>query len=182
MPHLFIGLLLLTALLSGCTATRTTLIDARAPLASSQIETAHNAVVVALLDAGFDLKMNDREVRLVTTEYKKFSSVSGWPPFDFYLRVKVHIRQDAGGSYELAVTPTIKEQNRLNANAFTEHAVVIYSEAEQQNDYVVKSGRGHAMLTGQQQFIDLLHAIAQRLGLSDDQFKRQVITAELIGL
>ena len=177
-----LGIAFFIVALSACTSTRSTLIDVRAQLPAGGLDMAYNAVVVTLLNAGFDLKMNDRTIHAVATEYKKFTAVSGWPPFDFYLRVKAHIRQDAGGAYELAITPTIKEQNRLNANAFTEHTLVLYSEAEQRDDYTVKSGRGKAMLIGQQQFLDLLHVIAQSLGLSDEQFRRQVQTIDLVGL
>lgn len=169
-------------LLAGCTATRATLVDVRAPLPPAQIDTAYNTVVTVLLNAGFDLKMNDHTVHAVATEYRKYTDVSGWPPFDFYLRVKAHIRQDHGGTYELAITPTIKEQNRLNANAFTEHALVLYSETEQRDEYIVTSGRGKAMLLGQQQFLALLQTIAQRLSLTDEQLQRQIKTVDLVGL
>jgi hypothetical protein len=168
--------------MSGCTATRSTLIDTRAPVPTTQRDAVYNAVVVALLNAGFDLKMNDRTLHAVATEYKKFTYVSGWPPFDFYLQMKAHIRQDAGGTYELAITPTIKEQNRLNANAFTEHNLVLYSAEEQRDDFIVQDARRKAMLTGQEQFFTLLHAIAQRMGVPDDTFQRQVKIVELAGL
>lgn len=174
--------LTLLLILSGCTATRSTLIDVRATLPTSNLDSTYNAVVEELLNAGFDLKMNDRTVHATATEYRKYTSVSGWPPFDFYLRVKAHIRRDASGTHELAITPTIKEQNRLNANAFTEHTIVLYSEAEQRDDHIVKSGRGLAMLQGQQQFLSLLQAIAQRLGLTDEQIRRHVKTVDLVGL
>lgn len=170
------------SLLSGCTATRSTLIDVRAPLPPDQIDTAYNAVVTDLLNAGFDLKLSDHTVHAVATEYKKYTEVSGWPPFDFYLRVKAHIRKDPGGGYELAITPTIKEQNRLNANAFTEHTLVLYSETEQREDAVVQSGRGQAMLLGQQHFLALLQTIAQSLRLADAQLQRQVKVVDLVGL
>ena len=176
------ALLLCYTLLSGCVATRSTLVDVRAPLPPTQIDTAYTAVVTALIDAGFDLKMNDRSVHAVSTEYKKFTDVSGWPPFDFYLRVKAHIRQNPSGAYELAITPTIKEQNRLNANAFTEHTLVLYSETEQREDHTVKSGRGKAMLLGQQQFLALVQTITQSLGLTEEQLQRQIKTADLVGL
>lgn len=182
MTYLPTLIILLLTSLSGCTATRSTLIDVRAPLQSTQIDTAYNAVVTDLLNAGFDLKMNDHSVHAVATEYRKITSVSGWPPFDFYLRVKAHIRQESGGGYELAITPTIKEQNRLNANAFTEHTLVLYSEAEQHDDHVVQSGRGQAMLLGQQQFMALLKTITQSIGLTDEQLRRQVKIVDLVGL
>lgn len=168
--------------LAGCTATRTTLIDVRATLPSSSTDTAYNAVVVALLNAGYDLKMNDRVVHAVATEYKKVANVSGWPPFDFYLRIKALISQNTDGTAQIAITPTMKEQNRLNSNAFTEHTLVLYSEAEQRDDYVVNIGRVKAMLEGQRHFLALVHTIAQSIGLTDAQFQQQLTTAELVGL
>jgi hypothetical protein len=126
--------------------------------------------------------MNDRALHAISTEYKQVAHVSGWPPFDFYLRIKALISQNPDGTAQIAITPTVKEQNRLNSNAFTEHTLVLYSEAEQRDDYIVRSGRGQAMLEGQRQFLSLMHTISQSIGLSDAQFKQQLATAELVGL
>ncbi len=57
-------------LLSACTATRPSLIDVKATIEPSSSENAYNTIVLALLDKGFDLKMNDRILRFTTTEYK----------------------------------------------------------------------------------------------------------------
>jgi hypothetical protein len=46
----------------------------------------------------------------------------------------------------IALTPKIKEQNRINASAFTEHKVILYSEKEQKEDYATHSGGGKATL------------------------------------
>jgi uncharacterized lipoprotein YajG len=51
-----VALMLMLSFIAGCTATRTTLIDVRAPLPSSEVETIYNAVVLTLLNAGYDLK------------------------------------------------------------------------------------------------------------------------------
>src|SRR5688572_14580434 len=100
--------------------------------------------------------MNDKDLRVTTTEYKKFASVSGWPPFDFYIQIKAVIRDLSDGKYRIILTPKIKEQNRLNSTAFTERSLIIYSEKEQKEDYAIRSGPGKAMLEGQVLFLSII--------------------------
>ena len=168
--------------LSACTVTRTSLIDVKATIEPSKSEKAYNSIVLALLDKGFDLKMNDRDLRVTTTEYKKYASAGVWPPFDFYLQIKAMVRDTPDGKYQIALTPKIKEQNRINASAFTEHAVIIYSAKEQKEDYATQSGGGKAMLEGQLFFLSIVQAIANALGLSAEQFKQNVQQIEVVGM
>lgn len=98
------------------------------------------------------------------------------------MKIKAHIGQDQNGNIKLTITPTIKEQNRLNSNAFTEHNLVLYSEQEQREDRTVQGGRGQAMLLGQQQFLAVLHAMADSLKLSDAQLRRRIKITDLVGL
>lgn len=175
---LFIGLVFL--LLSACTTARTSLIDVRATIDPSSSEKAYKAIVMTLLDRGFDLKMNDRELRVVTTEYKKYSSAGVWPPFDFFLQVKAVVRDTQDGKYSITLTPKIKEQNRINPSAFTEHELILYSEKEQREDFTVQSGGGKAMLEGQLLFLSLVQSIADSLGLQVSQFKQNVQQAEVL--
>jgi hypothetical protein len=137
---------------------------------------------MTLLDNGFDLKMNDRDLRVATTEYKKYASAGIWPPFDFYLQIKAIVRDTPDGKYQIALTPKIKEQNRINASAFTEHALIIYSAKEQQEDYAIQSGGGKAMLEGQLLFLSIVQSIADALGLAVDQFKQNVQQTEVMGM
>ena len=175
---LFLGVALL--FLSACTTARTSLIDVRASIDPSSSERAYKAIVMTLLDKGFDLKMNDRELRVVTTEYKKYTSAGVWPPFDFYFQLKAVVRGDTpDGKYQIALTPKIKEQNRINASAFTEHTLILYSEKEQKEDYTVRSGGGKAMLDGQLLFLSIVQSIADALGLPADQFKQNVQKTEV---
>ena len=169
-------------LLSACTATRNSLIDVKVTIEPSSSEKAYRAIVMTLLDKGFDIKLNDRDLRVTTTEYKKFSSVSGWPPFDFYLQVKSVVRDTPDGKYQIALTPKIKEQNRINAGAFTEHSLIIYSDKERKEDYATHSGRGEAMLKGQLLFLDIIQAIANVIGLPAEQFKQNLQQVEVSGM
>lgn len=177
---LSIGIALL--LLSACTATRTSLIEVKAIIEPASSEKAYKAIVMTLLDKGFDLKMNDRDLRVTTTEYKKYASAGVWPPFDFYLQMKAVVRNTPDGKYQIALTPKIKEQNRINASAFTEHALIIYSDKEQKEDYATQSGGGKAMLEGQLLFLSIVQAIADVLGLPVDQFKQNLQQTEVIGM
>ena len=177
---LSIGIVFL--LLSACTATRYSLIDVKATIEPSSSENAYKAIVLTLLDKGFDLKMNDRDLRVTTTEYKKYASAGVWPPFDFYLQIKAIVRDTPDGKYQIALTPKIKEQNRINASAFTEHALIIYSAKEQQEDYAIQGGGGKAMLEGQLLFLGIVQAIADALGLPAEQFKQNVQQTKVMGM
>jgi hypothetical protein len=168
-------------LLNGCTATRTSLIDVKATIEPSSSEKAYTAIVMTLLDKGFDLKMHDKELRVVTTEYKKYTSVGGWPPFDFYLQLKAVVRDTPNGKYQIALTPKINEQNRINPSAFTEQALIIYSDKEQKKDYATQSGAGKAMLEGQLLFLSIVQAIADVLGLPADEFKQNLQQTKVFG-
>jgi hypothetical protein len=168
-------------LLSACTATRTSLIDVKATIEPSSSEKAYKAIVMTLLDKGFDLKMNDRDLRVTTTEYRKYASAGVWPPFDFYLQMKAVVRDTPDGRYQIALTPKIKEQNRINASAFTEHALIMYSEKEQKEDYATQSGGGKAMLEGQLLFLSIVQGIADVLGIPADQFKQNLQQTKVFG-
>ena len=168
-------------LLSACTTARTSLIDVKATIEPSKSEKAYDTIVLALLDKGFDIKMNDRSLRVVTTEYKKYASAGIWPPFDFYLQMKAVVRDTQDGKYQIALTPKIKEQNRINPSAFTEQALIIYSDIEQKEDFATQSGAGKAMLEGQILFLSVVQAIADALGLPVDQFKENLQQTKVIG-
>lgn len=168
-------------LLGACSTTRTSLIDVKAVIEPPSADKAYKAIVMTFLDKGFDLKMNDRDLRVVTTEYKKYTSAGVWPPFDFYLQLKAVVRDTQDGKYQIALTPKIKEQNRINASAFTEHTLILYSEKEQKQDYAIQSGGGKAMLEGQLLFLSIVQSIADALGFPVDQFKRNLQQTEVLG-
>jgi hypothetical protein len=177
-----LSILLAFLMLSGCTATRDALIDVQSSIEPSNADKAYKATVMVLLDKGFDLKMNDKDLRVTTTEYKKFASVSGWPPFDFYIQIKAVIRDMSDGKYRIVLTPKIKEQNRLNSTAFTERSLIMYSEKEQKEDYAIHSGPGKAMLDGQMLFLSIVQNIADALNLPSEQFMRNLERIEVMGM
>jgi hypothetical protein len=173
---------LMIVLMTGCMAQRNSLVDLRATVEPSVAENAHKTVVMVLLDKGFDLKLNDKDLRVTTTEYKKYASVSGFPPFDFYMQVKAIVRTTPDGKSQITLLPKIKEQNRLNPNAFTEHSLIVYTAEEQKNDYMIQNGRGKAMLDGQMLFDSIVQTIAETLGLPKEEFKQTYERIEVYGM
>ena len=170
-------------LLSGCVSSiRTSTIDVRAIIDLSGSDRAYHALTLALIDQGFDLKIKDSAMRLVTTEPKKYTSVSGWPPFDFYLSITAVVRDSPGNDRaELTLRPKIREQNRMNANAFTEHPLFIYSPEEAATP-MGRTSRAEAMQKGQAMFRSIIQSIAAALGISVESFLYTTEQVKVLGL
>jgi hypothetical protein len=170
-------------LLSGCVhSIRTSTIDVRATIDQSGSDRAYHALALALIDQGFDLKINDSAMRLVTTEPKKYESVSGWPPFDFYLSITALVRDIPGNDRaELTLRPKIREQNRMNANAFTEHPLFVYSQEEAATP-MGRTSRAEAMQKGHVMFRSVLQSIATALSISVESFRYTTERVEVLGL
>lgn len=170
-------------ILSACVPSiRTSTIDVRATISQSGSDRAYNAIAAALFDRGFDLKIKDSTMHLVTTEPKKYESVSGWPPFDFYLSITALVRDIPGSTgTELTIRPKIREQNRINANAFTEHPLFIYSTEEAATP-MGRTSRAEAMQKGHVMFQSILQSIASALGMSVESFRYTTERVEVSGL
>jgi len=138
------------------------------------LATAFNTVTMLLVDRGFDIKASNKEAGLITTEYKKFASVGGDPPFDMYLQIKTTIRKLPKGEVVVKMSPIVKEQNRLNAAAFTEHELTYYT-GDQKNVQLIKSMRIKGwQAKGQVMFMNVVNDVASALGLSVDDIKQNI--------
>jgi len=87
--------------------------------------TALSQLVGVFVERGFDVKMSNADSGVVTTEYKKFASIDTNPPFDYYMQVRAKLRTTADGA-SIRLTPIVKEQNRLNLAAFSEHELIYF--------------------------------------------------------
>lgn len=88
---------------------------------------AYRDVTRALIDRGFDIKATSEGAGLVTTEYWKYASFGMNPPFDYYMQIRAVIRKEPGGGVSVQLSPTVKEQNRVNAAAFTENELAYFN-------------------------------------------------------
>ncbi len=166
----FLMLLIALLYLSGCIATqRMALLDIKGASDRITKDDAYNKTTMILVDKGFDIKLGNKDLGLLTTEYKQFASVDSSPPFDFYLQIKTMIKDRPDGKIQVTLVPQVKESNRLNAAAFTEKKLVFLSDDEQKR-YLTLNER--ATLKGQLLFMNVVHGVAEALGLGIEQFEQ----------
>jgi hypothetical protein len=169
--------LLATAALAGCAGMGVTLVKVQSFEARPQrmdAATAFTSVTTALVEHGFDIKNSNRDAGLVTTEYQKFASEGDNPPFDYYLQIRTTIQRGNDGNVLVRMTPVVKEQNRMNAAAFTEHELSYYT-GEPGSLRLIGSMRPSGWRSrGQTLFMNVVTSVAQALGVSVDEIHRNV--------
>jgi hypothetical protein len=128
------------------------------------------------VDRGFDVKMTNTDAGIVTTEYKKFASAGTEPPFDYYMQIRAKVRVTKGSTV-IQLTPVLKEQNRMNAAAFTEHELEYFTGAADVMADVVSMNpqtgwrqRSHIL------FMNVVTDTAQMFGLKVDDVVQNVTT------
>ncbi|MDP1966140.1 MAG: hypothetical protein Q8K93_28545 [Reyranella sp.] len=152
----------------GCGGPIMTLLDVKATSDKITVEKAYNTATEILVDKNFDVKVANKDIGLITTEYKKFGSVDGEPPFDFYLQIKTQIKTRADGKLQITLTPLVKESNRLNAAAFTERELVFLSD-EEQKGYL--NAMKETNLKGQLLFMNVVQGVSEALGVGMEQLE-----------
>ena len=163
-------LMLLSIVFFSCSGPRTIILDVTAKTTRINPEKAFNAVTSVLIDEGFDIKVGNKDLGLISTEYKQFASIDtyGSPPFDLYLQIKVRIKQGNDRRLHIILTPMAKDVNRLNAAAFSEHELIILTE-EEQSGYMNIHER--AYLKGQVLFLNVVQGIAELTGLGMEELE-----------
>lgn len=149
--------------------------------ASKQMEpgAAFDALSGALINRGFDLKATNRDGGILTTEYKKFASHGTNPPFDYYMQIRALVRDDSNGRTVIQLKPTVKEQNRLNAAAYTEYELSYYTgERPNGSDIrLIESMRpGGWRVESQTYFMNVVTDVATISGVSVEQVQKNETT------
>lgn len=131
-------------------------------------------LTTVFVDRGFDIKLVNKEAGIITTEYKKFASTGENPPFDYYMQIRGRIG-DAKGKTRISLSPTVKEQNRMNAAAYTEHELSYYI-GEPANIRLIRSmreGTGWKSI-GQTVFMNVVNDTCESFGLKVDDVVQNV--------
>lgn len=138
-------------------------------------DAAFGALTTVFVDKGFDVKVSNRDGGIVSTEYKKFASRGSSPPFDYYLQLRATIRDAGNGQTLIRLTPMVREQNRLNAAAMTEHELY-YFEGPPQAVRIADSGGWAA--SGQTLFMNVVSDVSARAGVPLDAVKKNITTTQ----
>ena len=173
----FAGLVLVGAMLFiGCSAP-VTLVHVQSFEAKStrvNVETAFNRLTGVLIDRGYDIKFSNKDAGIVTTEYKQFASIGGDPPFDYYIQIKISIREKTGGELSVKMTPLVKGVNRLNVAAYTEYELSYYT-GKPENVRMIKSMKPDGWRNkAQTMFMNVVTDVAEILGISVDDIEKHV--------
>ena len=123
-----LGLTALLLTIAGCGGTRKALLDVTATPPTLGADEAYQKVTAILIDKNFDIKQGQKDLGLLTTEYKQFGSSGGTPPFDFYLQIRTTVKTRPDGKLVIKMVPAVKQQNRMNAAAFTEETLRYFDE------------------------------------------------------
>lgn len=160
-------------MLAKYNVTKQTVQSFEATTSSARRDAAYTDVTAILVDRGFDIKVSNKDVGLISTEFKKFASnaAPGGPPFDYYLQIKATVRDAGGGKTSIRLSPVVKEQNRTNAAAFTEHELYYYEGAP---EGVRLADRGGWASAGQVLFNNVASEVSAKAGVPFDQMTRNV--------
>ena len=169
-----------SGLLTGCATTYKTVLDSQviAPASKMNKEKAFNTITAILIDEGLDVKMANKDIGAVTTEWKKYGALEKDPPFDMYLQLKVRVKELSGSSnrIEVTVTPLSKQANRLNSAAFTEEALIFPDEELMQRSaagrYVKDTDQ--IAVKGYSMYNNIVTKIAELCGLSISDVKQNL--------
>lgn len=133
-------------------------------------DNAYAEVTNVLVDRGFDIKQANKEAGLITTEFKKFTSRGESPPFDYYMQIRINLR-DTGGVTSVRITPAVREQNRVNSAAMTERELYYY---EGNPDFVRAREKNTWATPGNIMFMNVVGDIAAKAGIQVADVKRNV--------
>lgn len=131
-------------------------------------------LTTVFVNRNFDIKLANKEAGIITTEYKLFTSLGGNPPFDYYMQIKGRI-SNVKGKTRISLLPLVKEQNRSNAAAYTEHELSYYV-GDPANVRLIRSmreGTGWRNI-GQTVFMNVVHDAAEVFGVSMDDIVQNV--------
>jgi hypothetical protein len=167
----FSSIIFLVFMLFGCGSATMTLLDVKATTEKLTVDKAYNSLTSILIDKGFDIKLGNKDLGLVTTEYKQ---VGGYSPllsstnFDKYLQIKAQAKIKPDGKLLLTLTPIVKDVNRLNAAAFTESALTFLSDEEQKHYLTAEK---EIQLKAQVLFMNVVQGVADASGLDISQLE-----------
>jgi len=112
--------------------------------------------------------MSNPDSGVVTTEYKKFASAGDEPPFDYYMQIRAKIKVIKGVT-SMQLTPVVKEQNRLNLAAFTEHELEYFiGDPDNVREIPSMSSDSGWRMRGQSLFMNVVTDAATALGIDED--------------
>jgi uncharacterized lipoprotein len=162
--------------LAGCASLGVTKLDVQSyegVTTKARQDALFKQVSNVLVDQNFDIKVSNKDAGLVSTEFKKFASEGSNPPFDYYLQIKATIRDTQKGT-AVRLTPVVREQNRMNSAAFTDHELSYYIGSPSALAMIGSMKPSGWRARGQTLFVNVATDVAGKLGMTVDQLTQNV--------
>ena len=152
----------------GCAAPRMALLDVQATTDKIAVDKAYNNITSVLIDKGFDIKIANKDLGLLSTEYKKFGAakVYSGAAYNYSLQIKSQVKTKPDGKLNIKLTPIVKVVNRANAADFAEIDLTFLTEEEQGKSL---NAFGKTFLKGQIMFMDVLYGVAEVCGIGMEE-------------
>jgi len=179
MARYFVVSLFFGWVIGGCVPVSTTLNTVQSfEVKTNRIERAFSKITGILVNKGFDIKTSNQDAGIVTTEYKQFASTGTDPPFDYYLQIRTILQEMPNGQLIVKLVPIVKEQNRMNAAAFTEKELA-YFTGEPSNVLAIEKTRSSEKWRslGQTMFMNVVTDVAGVAGVSIEEVKQNVTSS-----
>lgn len=158
---------------TGCAMNYKTVVDAQFVPSQNQ-EKLYDLVTSTLIRQGFELRLADKDVGFIITEYKKYGQAGNNSPFDFYLQIIVRLKQIDGQSV-IILEPKERSVNRFNSAAFTEINTVFFNDTNDKKDKNSHRLNFVVRKPGFLLFTDVVKAMAADFGTSMDQIKLNTV-------
>lgn len=158
-----------TILFVGCAAPRMALLDVQATTDKIVAEKAYNNITSVIIENGFDVKVANKDLGFISTEYKKFGAARvGRVPYNFSLQIKTQVKTRPNGKLQIKLTPIVKIVNRANAADYSEIDLTFLTEEEQGQSL---NAVGQTFLKGQIMFMNVLYGVAEVCGLGLEELE-----------
>lgn len=166
--YFFLCFMCLGLFIASCSHNRNAIVTVSTNVTNVKEEKLYKKISGILYNRGYQIKNSDKDLGIIQTEWYQYYTPSSDVPFDFYIQLKFRI-YDNDGKLRLDVSPMLKEVNRLNAAAYTEAEIYVFTEDEYERHYNPDrvSGLGRietAFCWGQEYLKDVLMDISKEVG------------------
>lgn len=163
---------------TGCAINYKTIVDAQL-VPSKNKEKLYDMVTSTLVRQGFEIRLADKDVGFIITEYKKYGPAGDNSPFDFYLQIIARLKKIDDKSV-IILEPKEKQVNRFNSAAFKDINTIYFSDTNDTNDKNSRRLNFVVRKPGFLLFSNVVKAIAAEFGTSMDEIKLNTVDRKQI--
>jgi hypothetical protein len=148
------------------------------------IDDMYSQISSIIVENGFDVKLGNKDLGLITTEYKKFGEVtkskskttigiisfSGGTTYDLLLQIKIQVKKMNGNNMQIILTPTVKEQNTEKTSDYVERQLIFIEKDDREIKFLTDEEKKQN-IQGFLLFMKIAENISTICGLTMEQME-----------